>query len=95
MAAIKFGVSQISKPTPANWSNGIQIFTVIAAVVVAWIGTNAAAFIPARQSGIIQSILGLLITIANGLKPFLGISTSQTTVPIEQVAEMETKPVVK
>lgn len=87
--AILFGVNQINRPTPANWANAIQIFTVIAAIVLAWIGTSAASFIPIKESGIVQSILGLLIGIANGLKPFLGVATNQTSVPIEQVQEME------
>ena len=85
--AVLFGVKQFSRPTPTSWSNSIQIFTVIAAVILAWIGT--ANFIPAKESSIMQSILGLLIGIANGLKPFLGVSTSQANVPIQQVGEME------
>lgn len=97
MATVKFGAKQFNNPTPASWSNGIQIFTVIASVVLAWIGT--ANFISASLSSIIQSILGLLIGIANGLKPFLGVETSKKEIPIEQVAEMEvpkeTKPILK
>lgn len=87
MANIKFGANQFNNPTPANWSNAIQIFTVIAATVLAWIGT--ASFIPAGLSSTLQSILGLLIGIANGLKPFLGVETTQKEVPIEDVKEIE------
>lgn len=90
MANVKFGVNQLNKPTPANLANIIQIYTVIAAVIVAWIGTNAASFIPANVSSIIQSILGLGIGIANGLKPFFGVATTQKSVPIDQVQEMNT-----
>lgn len=87
--ATKFGVSQFSRPTPASIANFIQVYTVIAAVILAWIGTNAASFIPLATSGIIQSILGLTIGIANGIKPFFGVSTTATQVPISQVQEME------
>lgn len=83
---ILFGAKQFNRPTPASWANGIQIFTVVAAIVLAWIGT--ADFIPAKESSITQSILGLLIGIANGLKPFLGVKTDQTNVPISDVQEM-------
>lgn len=85
--AVKFGAGQLNNPTPAGWSNGIQIYTVIAAIILAWIGT--ANFIPASTSSITQSILGLTIGIANGLKPFFGVETTQKQVPIEDVKEME------
>lgn len=87
--AILFGKNQINRPTPAGIANFIQAYTVVAAVVLAWIGTNAASFIPLKTSGIIQSILGLTIGIANGIKPFFGVKTTATEVPIEQVQTME------
>jgi hypothetical protein len=86
MSQVKFGASQLKNPTPTKWSNGIQVFTVIGAVILAWVGT--ATFIPLETASIIQSILGLLIGICNGLKPFLGIETSQKDIPIEEVGEM-------
>lgn len=90
MTAIKFGTSQLGNPTPAIWGNGIQVYTVIASIILAWIGT--ANFIPAGLSSTIQSILGLTIGIANGLKPFFGVETTQKSVPIEDVKEIETEP---
>lgn len=89
MAQVKFGTSQLKNPTPSKWSVGIQIFTVVAAAVLAWLGT--ASFIHPGTASIIQSVLGLLITIANGLKPFLGVETNQENIPIENVGEMDTK----
>jgi hypothetical protein len=85
--AFKFGTSQFNNPTPARLGNAIQVFTVVAAIVLAWIGT--ATFIPTKQAGITQSILGLLIGIANGVKPFFGVVTKQTEVPIANVTAME------
>jgi len=87
--AILFGRKQFSKPTPTSLSNTIQVYTVVASIILAWIGT--ANFIPANTSSILQSILGLTIGIANGLKPFFGVATEQKSVPIEQVGEMEAK----
>ena len=89
MGTISFGTKQFNKPTPNGLSNAIQIYTVIASVVLAWMGT--ANFIPVHSSSVIQSILGLTIAVANGLKPFFGVTTDQKTVPIEQVGEMEAK----
>lgn len=87
MGNVLFGARQFSKPTPTHISNTIQVFTVIAGALIAWIGT--ANFIPAKLSGILQSILGLLLTIANGLKPFFGVETTQTNVPIADVSAMD------
>lgn len=88
MTQVKFGASQLKNPTPTKWSNAIQVFTVVGAIVLAWVGT--ATFIPLGTASVLQSILGLLIGICNGLKPFLGIETNEQNVPIEQVGEMNT-----
>jgi hypothetical protein len=87
--AVSFGRKQLKNPTPSRLSNGIQVFTVVGSLVLAWIGT--ASFIPAYESGIMQSILGLLIGIANGLKPFFGVETTQKRVAIEDVGEMDSE----
>lgn len=87
--AIKFNAQQLKNPTPTNLSNGIQVFTVIGGIIIGWVGT--ANFIPVQTAGMIQSILGLLVGIANGIKPFFGVETTDTEVPIEQVGEMDTK----
>ncbi len=88
--AVSFGFKQFAKPTPSTLSNAIQVYTVIAGIVLAWIGT--VNFIPLQTSTVIQSILGLTIGIANGIKPFFGVQTTQANVPISQVGEMEEKP---
>lgn len=87
MATVQFGTGQLKNPTPSGLSNYIQVFTVVGAIVLAWVGT--ASFIPLQTSSIIQSILGLLIGIANGIKPFFGVETNQKTVPIEDVTAMD------
>lgn len=87
MAQVKFGASQLKNPTPSRWGNAVKVFTVLASTLLAWVGT--ADFIPLKTSGVVQSILGLLIAISNGLLPFLGVETTQTNVPIEDVASMK------
>jgi len=89
MAEIKFGRKQLGNPSPANISSIIAIFTVVASIVATWVGT--ANFIPAKPSTIIQSVLTLLIGIANGIKPFFGVETNQQKVDVDDVTEMETK----
>ena len=90
MATVKFGRSQLKNPTPASWSGAINVGTVILGALIAWLGT--ANFIPASTSSVLQSIFGLLLTLGNGLKPFLGVESTKETVPIDQVTEMEAKP---
>ena len=85
--AMQFGTKQLKNPTPSSVGNVIQVFTVIAACVLAWIGT--ASFIPANTSSVMQSILGLLIGIANGIKPFFGVKTEDKKVDIENVTSMD------
>lgn len=87
--AVKFGGDQLSNPTPSRLSNAIKVFTVVGSLVLAWVGT--AKFIPFDVSTMIQSILGLLIGIANGVLPFFGVQTTQENVPIENVAAMDEK----
>ncbi len=87
MANIKFNANQLKNPTPKSISNFVNVFTVVAGALIAWIGT--ANFIPAQLSGILQSVLGLLLSIANGLKPFFGVETTKEAVPIEDVAVID------
>ncbi len=85
--AIQFGRKQLKQPTPTSVGNIIQVFTIIASVILAWIGT--ASFIPAQESSIIQSILGLLIGISNGIKPFFGVKPTGESVAAENVTQMD------
>lgn len=87
MGQIKFGRAQLKNPTPANWSAAISVSTVILGAVIAWLGT--ATFIPVKVSTVLQSILGLLLTVANGLKPFIGVETTKKSIPVEDVSSME------
>lgn len=85
--AVLFGTKQLKNPTPSKVGNFIQVFTVVASLMLAWIGT--ASFIPAYESSIIQSILGLLVGISNGIKPFFGVKPTGETVDVEDVTQMD------
>ena len=88
--AINFGRKQLRNPTPPGLSGWVKVFTVIIGIVIGWIGT--APFIPAGTSTNIQSVLGLLLAIGNGILPFFGVETSQEDIPIDNVTEMDSKP---
>ncbi len=87
MAQVKFGRKQLLNPTPSKLANSILIGTIIAGVLITWL--PSASFIPATISTVMQSILGLLLAIANSIKPFFGIQTTQQEVDIQDVSEME------
>jgi len=87
--AVNFGRSQLKNPTPSGLSGWVKASTVIIGILIGWIGT--APFIPANISTNIQSILGLLLAIGNGLLPFFGVETEKETIPINEVSEMENK----
>lgn len=90
MAKSTFGVPSLKKPTPKKWSNAIDIFTAVAGAVSGYVIT--AEFIPSSVSNIIGSILGFFITIAQVIKPFIGVNVAQEEVPIEQVEVIDDNP---
>lgn len=80
MAEVKFGTKQLKNPTPLSRSKPIDIFSGIAGVVIGWLGT--APYIPSHVTNVLVSVLGLLISVAQVLKPFWGV-------PAEEVTEEE------
>ena len=90
MGKVRFGRGQLKNPTPANWSAAINVSTVILGAFITWMATQD--IIPPHSSTVIVGIAGLLLTIGNGLKPFLGVQTEQTTIPKSDVTSMEVKP---
>ena len=89
MSEVKFGVRQRKNPTPSNISRNIDLFSACSAVIVTWLGTAAANFIPSQISAPIASLLGLFIALSLAAKPFFGIKTSQRRVDIDDVTAME------
>lgn len=87
---IRFGKSQLSNPTPAHISRRIDITTAIAAGVSTWV--SSASYIGPKSSSIITSLLGLVIIIAQILKPFYGVEHLPTKIPADDVTTVETKP---
>lgn len=86
---IKFNRSQLRNPTPASVSFKINIGIAIFSAVGGWIGT--AAFIPAKLSTILQSVLSLLVLICVAMRPFFGVEPTPESVPSEDVKEIEDK----
>ncbi len=89
--AIKFGVSQASNPTPSNINLWVRVFTVSAAIFMAWMAT--ANVMGPNTKDILNQILGLLLGLTNGLAPLFGIELSneqQKRVPVQDVTAMDT-----
>jgi hypothetical protein len=85
--AVKFGLSQIKNPTPSRLGTAVQVINVTASSMIVWVGTTN--FITPYWSGVIQSILGLIVLLSSSLKPFFGIETNANNVPMDEVTEME------
>jgi uncharacterized membrane protein len=88
MADIKFGTKQLNHPTPANINLWVRVFTVAAGVFMGWMAT--ANIMGPNTKDILNSILGLLIGLVNGIAPLFGIDITSKEVPIEQVKAIDT-----
>lgn len=89
MAEVKFGTGQISNPTPANINLWVRVFTVAAGVFMGWMATTN--LMGPNTKDIINSILGLLIGLVNGLAPLFGVDITTKSVPTDKVTAIETK----
>lgn len=89
MANITFGKTGMSMPTPSWVAFWIDIFSAVAGVLITWLLT--ASYIPSNVSNIIGSILGLLLSIAQVIKPFFGVANAPSKVPVEEVTAMDEK----
>ena len=87
MAEVKFGRKQIGNPTPSGVAFKLNIAIAICTATSGWI--SSVAFIPPRPSTITSSLLSLAVLILMGIKPYFGIESSDKSVPIEDVAQME------
>lgn len=87
--AIKFGTSQVSNPTPSKINLWVRVFTVAAGVFMGWMAT--ASLMGPNTKDILNSILGLLIGLVNGIAPLFGIEINTRTVPSDKVTAIDTK----
>lgn len=88
--AILFGTKQIKNPTPSNINLWVRVFTVAAAIFMAWMAT--ASVIGPNSKDVINQILGLLLGLTNGLAPLFGIELSNDSskkVEVENVSAMD------
>jgi len=87
--AIKFGVSQTSNPTPSRINLWVRVFTVAAAIFMAWMAT--ASVIGPNSKDVINQILGLLLGLTNGLAPLFGVDLNGKggKVNVDNVSSME------
>lgn len=88
--AIKFGISQASNPTPSNINLWVRVFTVAAAIFMAWLAT--ANVVGPNTKDLINQILGLLLMLTNGLAPLFGIQLTNgesKKVSVEDVSAMD------
>jgi hypothetical protein len=75
MKDIKFGLSQKKEPNHKGVATAIDIFSGFSGVITAWVAT--AHFIPSSVSNVIVSVLGLLVGLAQVLKPYFSTKTTE------------------
>jgi hypothetical protein len=88
MADVKFGIPQINNPTPSKVNFWVRVFTVIAAIFLAWMSkTN---LIGPNSKDAINQLLSLALLLTNGLAPLFGIDiNSNAKIPADQVTAMD------
>jgi hypothetical protein len=86
---VKFGTKQFNNPTPSRINLWVRVFTVAAGVFMGWMAT--ASLMGPNTKDIINSILGLLIGLTNGVAPLFGIDVSGKSIPGDQVTAMDNK----
>ena len=89
MPEISFGLNQISNPTPSKINLWVRVFTVSAAIFLAWMST--ASVIGEHSKDIINQVLGLLLGLTNGLAPLFGVEV-QGKVAARDVSAIDTNP---
>jgi len=90
MKKIKFGRKQLDNPTPRGVAFNLNIVMAICTAASSWLSSTP--YIPAKPSTIASSILGLVVLLCMAIKPFYGVETTEKTVPVKDVSEMEVKP---
>lgn len=89
MPKVSFGTSQVKNPTPSSINLWVRVFTVAAGVFMGWMAT--ASLMGPNTKDILNSILGLLIGLINGIAPLFGVDISSRTVPTDKVTAIDTK----
>jgi len=87
MADIKFGAAQVKNPTPSGVNLWVRVFTVSAGIFLLWMPSSG--FINQHWQDILNSLLGLLLALANGLAPLFGIQLQSNTVSSKDVTAVD------
>lgn len=92
MRKVLFGINQIHKPTPAHINRAVRVFTVSAAIFLAWMSTSS--LIGPNSKDIINQLLGLALGLTNGLAPMFGVQLTGN-IPVDEVKSVEVSPETK
>lgn len=87
MAQVRFNLSQVNNPTPSNVGRTVTIISIVLGVFVGW--SASTNIIPHPADDIVNGIAGLLLAVANAIKPFFGVEVNGSTVPKKDVTEIE------
>lgn len=88
MATMKFGTSQLKNPTPSTVNLWVRVFTVTAGIFLLWMPPSG--IVGQHMQDVINSLLGLMLALVNGLAPLFGVPISGK-VPAEDVTAIDVK----
>lgn len=87
MGQVKFGIDQTRNPTPSGINLWVRVFTVTAAIFLAWMSTSN--LIGPHSKDAINQLLGLALLLTNGLAPLFGIEITGK-IPADKVTAADT-----
>lgn len=87
MADIKFGAAQVRNPTPSGINLWVRVFTVTAGIFLLWMPSSG--LFNQHVQDVVNSLLGLLLALANGLAPLFGIQLGGNTVNVKDVSAVD------
>lgn len=89
MGNISFGSAQRNLPTPSNIANLLDTIAGIFGIMIPALNAAPVKVVSADNVLIWTWVLGLMIPILLRLKIYFGVETNQSSVPINQVAEIQ------
>ncbi len=83
-----FGLNQINNPTPSKVNLIVRVLTVVIASFLAWMATTD--LVNAYWQHLLTGILGLVMSLINGVAPLFGVTVTQSNIPTETVTAVDT-----
>lgn len=88
MSDIKFGLAQLTKPTPATVARAAKIYVTISGLFLCYLPTFT--FIADSKAKVISQIIGFSIAAVISTAQMFGVQINNSSVPAKDVTAIET-----